>query len=292
MRWPGSATGRPRKRRRKHGRRLTSATPAPKAHPKRRRKTGTRRAPMPLMRIRWKRPGRRTLRLAGGLALGIAAFFGGRVAMERLAVLPSFAVREIEVRGIEHADLDEILALAAVLPGEPWIGLDRATVRFRVQSHPWVQRARIHRPWVGRVRIQIQECRPIARIHVDGRKYGLCEDLRIVPDSPDQVGLPVIRDFGSGRAVDSEALARGVEYVRALREFGLDGTLVVDLRRGTGDRIELPDVGFAIEVERRIPAAEVARNAAAFLEKLDGEGGARGTLRLISEGTAVWTASA
>ena len=50
--------------------------------------------------------------------------------------------------------------------------------------------------------------------------------------------------------------------------------------------------GFAATVEGPVPPDSAARNVAAFLETLDGTGSARGTLRVISESTAVWRAAA
>jgi hypothetical protein len=127
---------------------------------------------------------------------------------------------------------------------------------------------------------------------VDGQRYGLCPDLRLVPVMGDEGELPVIRDFASGRKVDPETLARGLEYVTQLRELGFHDTLHLDLRKANVDVILLPDRGFAAEVESALAAPVAARSVAAFLETLDAEGGQRGTLRLISEGTAVWKASA
>lgn len=212
--------------------------------------------------------------------------------MERLVAHPAMAIREVRVEGAVQADVAQIRALADVVEGDPWLAVDPDRIKFRLEAHPWVRRARVQRPWPGQVRVRIEECVPVARIRVDQRSYGLCGDLRVVPLPDETDGLPEIRDFGSGSGADEEWLARGLAYLEALRDTGVVEPVRLDLRRDGADWIVLPDRGFEAEVDGRIPAPRAARNVSAFLERLDGEGGSRGTLRLIAEGTAVWKGAA
>jgi cell division septal protein FtsQ len=289
---PGRARG-VSGRRRKHGRRLPARSaradrkaPAVRHRPRRRL-----RAAIPL-RFRWGRPGRRAGLAAFAALLALGAALGARYGVEWLAARPFLAVREVRVEGARTADADELQALSGVTPGTPWLTLDTHGVAFRLESHPSVRRARVRRPWPGRVVLDVTECQPLAVIRVDERPYGLCDDLRVVPLPEGDADLPVIRDFASGRGADPEELERGLEYVRVLRKLGITQHVRLDLRRDDCDVIALPERGFEAEVQERLPAGAAARDVAAFLERLDEEGGGRGTLRLISEGTAVWKASA
>jgi hypothetical protein len=155
-----------------------------------------------------------------------------------------------------------------------------------------VDRVRVRRLWPGKVRIDVRECRPVARVEIAGRTYGLCEDLRIVPARGEADGtLPLVR--AEGRRADPVALARALDYLRGLAEAGVEepGRLEVTVAPGEPDRIRLGR-GFAATVEGPVAPELAARNVAAFLETLDGTGAARGTLRVISESTAVWRAAA
>jgi hypothetical protein len=226
--------------------------------------------------------------------LGVAVGVGGRIGWRALAAHPGLAVREIEVVGTEHAAEEELRALAGVVVGDHWLDLDRDAIRFRLRSHPWVADARVRRPGPGRVRLVVEECEPVARIRVAGEVHGVCRDLRVVP-AVDGSTLPVIAVTSAGRGgsgTNPEILARGVDYVAALEDLGLGETEAFEVEvGGECDRIRFPRRGFDVRVEAPMPATAAARNAAAFLERLDAEGASRGTLRLISEETAVWRAA-
>ncbi|MBZ0270022.1 FtsQ-type POTRA domain-containing protein, partial [bacterium] len=234
----------------------------------------------------------RVLLIALGVALTPACVLLGRAGVTWLAEREALAVREVRFVGCAQATEDDLRALAGVAPGDRWLTLDTDGVAFRVESHPWVDRVRVARPRPGRVVVRVRECRPVAVIQVQGRSYGLCEDLRIVPGTGGQEDLPIIRDFDSGAGADPEALSRALEYVRVFREYDLAHGLRLDLHAKGGDVIALPSQGFSARVEGRIAASRAARSVAAFLETLDAEGGGRGTLQVISEKTAVWRASA
>jgi hypothetical protein len=216
------------------------------------------------------------------------------VAWARLAAHPAFTVREIEVVGNRRATAAEIVELAGLVPGDRWLDLDAAEIRSRMRAHPWVARARVGRPWIGRVRLAVEECVPVARIRLAGGVYGVCEDLRVVP-GVENPALPLITEVGGGRSrgsLDPSALARGIDYVRALARESLAGNEPIELELASeGDLLRFPERGFDLRVTASVEPGAAVRNAAAFLEKLDARGASRGTLRLISEETAVWKAA-
>lgn len=233
---------------------------------------------------------RRRLVVAGVLVLLALIPLG--YAAQRLARLPAFAVRAVVVKGAERVDAADLLELAAVEPGMPWFALDRRAVELRLESHPWVERAHVRRPWPGRVNLCVQECDPVARVEIAGRTYGLCEDLRVVPAGAPE--LPLVRTRSKGREkTDPDALNRALDWVEVLRKARIAGDepVLLEVAQGEGDRVVLPKRGFTVSVDEAIPVSLAARNVFAFLETLDEEGGSRGTLRLISSSTAVWRAA-
>ncbi|MFN8176536.1 MAG: FtsQ-type POTRA domain-containing protein [bacterium] len=231
---------------------------------------------------------RRTVALAAlGALLCIPLAIGAR----HLAANKVFRIRTVVVQASAHVGEDEIRSLAAIEPGMPWFLFDRRAAEERLEAHPWIERARVRRPWPGRVRITVEECQPVARVEVAGRTYGLCDDLRIVPEG--DAALPMVRGHDGREKTDPEALARSLDYVAALRKAGIAGHEPVDLdvAGGTGDCLVLPDRGFTVTVDELVPVPVAMRNVLAFLETLDAEGGSRGTLRLVSGDTAVWRAN-
>jgi hypothetical protein len=230
--------------------------------------------------------------LLGAAATGLAAVtvLVARVAVERLAMHPALAVREVEVLGAVRIPLEKIRKLADIGLGDPWLSLDGRAARFRISSHPWVQSVRVTRPRPGLVRLRIEECVPIARIVVQGREYGLSRNLRILPGVGEEDALlPLIRG-----PLGEDPLSRGAAYAEAIQGTWIAGEGPVEFLIGSEapDQIRLPALGFEASIEDSIPPRSAVQNVAAFLETLDGEGASRGTLRLISEETAVWEAAA
>ncbi len=233
---------------------------------------------------------RRRRRVVAVAVLALLALVPLSFAARKLAQHPAFAVRSVHVKGAERVAAEDVLELAGVAAGQPWAGLDARAVELRLEGHPWVARAHVRRPWPGRVNLCIQECRPVARVEIGGRIYGLCEDLRVVPSGDPE--LPLIRSRGREKT-DPDALARGLDWVELLRRAEIAGAepVQVDVHQGEGDRVALPKRGFTASVDETIPVRLAARNVLAFLETLDEEGGSRGTLRLISGDTGVWRAA-
>jgi hypothetical protein len=236
---------------------------------------------------------RRILIGAGGLALAAAAAWGIRVGVPKLVAHPALAVREVTVRGAETVAAEEVLRLAAIPSGSPWLAVDTRAVRFRLHALPAVHEVHVRRPWIGKICLDVRECPARARVVIAGEEYGVCDHLQIVPaPDEDRDALPLIR---TGRGpVDPGELARGMAYLEQIRRRGLADGESIELVLGSDgrDRIRFPDRGFAAAMARPIPPPDAIRDVAAFLEKLDAPGAARGTLRLLSEGTAVWSARA
>jgi cell division septal protein FtsQ len=158
----------------------------------------------------------------------------------------------------------QLLRLAAIEPGSSGLALDTAAIARRVESEPWVRRARVWRPWPGSVRVSVDEYEPVARVEIARRIYGICRGLQVVPSADE--ALPLIRTRGR-EATDPDALGRGLEYLASLRKAGLlkRERVELELTAADGDRLTLPDRGFAAVVDGSVPIPTAVENAS-FLE--------------------------
>ena len=94
-------------------------------------------------------------------ALGLLAFIG----MALLWTLrhPAFAVRTISVEGdLLHNSVLTIRANAAPRLAGNFFTLDLSTARDAFEAVPWVRRAVVHRVWPNRLRVQLEEHKPVA----------------------------------------------------------------------------------------------------------------------------------
>ena len=146
---------------------------------------------------------RRVLVWAAVLIAAAALVAGGFVEAKD----PRFALSGVAVTG-ERKTPQEQIVLAAAFPrgANVWL-LDTAGARRRIEALPWVQTAAVRRSWPNRVRIDVVERSPVARILLPPRgdaeepveQAGLIDaSLRVLAvepaDASSEAGsLPVLR---------------------------------------------------------------------------------------------------
>jgi cell division protein FtsQ len=104
----------------------------------------------------------RGLVFAKGLAIVAflaGAAWGGQRAVRHVIASPRFALREVRVGPTLHVRHDELVALAAVGPGDRLLSIDTDAVAARVASHPWVASARVRRELPSALAIDVTERR-------------------------------------------------------------------------------------------------------------------------------------
>jgi hypothetical protein len=240
------------------------------------------RAPLPGMKL--PSLSRRAAIAGAALLLVVCAGFAAR---------GKIAVKKVWVEGNSHASEKEILSIAGVQPGDPWLLFDAAGVKRRVRTHPWIDDVVVGRPWPGSVRLAVRENVPVALLDWGGERHGLAEDMKILPaHAADSSALPQIRGFThrGKRGIDLEALERALIYVKALRRERTVSSIpvILTLHPSGRDVLAAPGMGIDVVLEEAIPPEILIKNFAAFLETLDSPGECRGTLRVFSKTTAVW----
>lgn len=249
--------------------------------------------------LRLPEPARPRVRVlvAGGLVLVLVAMtFAFRDRITELSRHPRLRLASIEVVGNRRTEAAEIVRLSGLKEGAPWLTLDTDRARRFLRTHPWVDDVRVERPWIGRVKIAVRECVPVAVLEWAGTRHGLAEDMRILPAEADSGGvLPTIRGVASRskRGIDLASYERAFEYVGAIRrESGVAHLpVIVTLDPAGRDVILVESKGVEAILEEPVPPSQAVKNLAAFLETLDTPGSVRGTLHVFSGTTAVWTGS-
>ena len=139
------------------------------------------------------------------LACLAGAVVGGRQLVRHVVASPRFALREVRADATLHVSRDDILALAAVTPGDRLLAIDTDAVAARVATHPWVASVRVRRQLPSALAIDVVERRAVASALL-GTLYLIDESGRPFKranlDEAD--GLPVI----TGVARDQYTLAR------------------------------------------------------------------------------------
>jgi cell division protein FtsQ len=109
--------------------------------------------------------GRRLVGVAkvlAAVAFLAAAVWGGARAVKHVIASPRFALQDIRVGETAHVGRDDVLALAAVAPGDRLLAIDTDAVAARVAGHPWVASARVRRELPSALVIDVVERRAAA----------------------------------------------------------------------------------------------------------------------------------
>lgn len=148
---------------------------------------------------------RRRLLFLGAVALaGVGSPVWGPAV---LRTIPAFNAAGIDVAGARFVGEEEARALAAIPPGTS-IWDDHSEAESRLESHPLIEEARIHRQGFSRLRLELREVRPIALVSapalepVDGRG-------ELLPIDPSQhaLDLPILlgASVEGGRVAEEDA---------------------------------------------------------------------------------------
>jgi cell division protein FtsQ len=249
------------------GRAAGQAAP-PRRRPAADRRIAERRKAIAAARVRR----RRRLLLWGLVALALAA---GTV---QLARTPLFDLAAVRVEGTTALGRDQVLAAAAVRPGQPYLGLDLAAIRGRVAALPRVAAVRVVRDYPAGLRIVVTERAPVASVRKAAAYWLVAADGTVLdaagskpPGLPHVAGVPLPADVRPGsRLPPGNPLANALtalggmrpdlrRQVAAVRAHSLDG-LQFRLQDGTrvlyGLAVEQPAKDAAVLLVRRKLAKE------------------------------------
>jgi cell division protein FtsQ len=155
-------------------------------------------------------------------AVGAGGYFG----YQWLMTSDRFAVKEIEVRGTERTNREQVLELASISRGDNIFRLGRDDIERALEHHPWIRRASVTRQLPRRLIIDIEENQPAAVVELDGLYLADATGAvfkRAEVDKGETSGLPVITGIGRDEYLsDPDAaqakIRRGLEIHRTYHD--------------------------------------------------------------------------
>ena len=186
----------------------------------------------------------------------VAAILVAAMAVMWLARQPFFAIRSISVDGdVARNSVSTIRANAAPKLAGNFMTMDLGAVRRAFESVPWVRLAVVRRVWPNRLRVQLEEHRPVAIWGTEGGAEKLVNSFGEVfeanvgdveddalptldgPDGSSAHMLTMLDKLGMTFApletrVDSLALSS-----RGSWQATLDGGAVIEIGRGSDDDV-------------------------------------------------------
>ena len=107
------------------------------------------------------------------LLILVVLSFLGRWFHEFLRTSSSFNIEKIEIQGLNRLKEKEIRALLSLEPSQNIFAINPKRIRERIETHPRIKEAVVHRRPPKRVAIQIREREPLALISQGGDLLGI-----------------------------------------------------------------------------------------------------------------------
>lgn len=181
---------------------------------------------------------RRFVVVAAAAALGATSpLWGPRV----LRTVPAFYVSEVEVTGDRFVAPDAARELAAI-PPDASVWDDHRAAADRLETHPLVEGARVRRVGLRRLRIELEEVRPVALVPTPVlRAVGGEGDLLPLDPAIHGLDLPILQEARvEADRVSDEDSRRALAALDRLELLNPDfAERVSEVRHLPGDALEL-----------------------------------------------------
>jgi cell division protein FtsQ len=211
-----------------------------------------------------------------GVVLFLVVVFAAPPIWSSVKTHPYFLIGSVEVEGNLRISDDEITALAGVRAGQSLWDMSARTIVFRVEAHPWVQKARVRIEAAGRTVIEVDERKPIAIVRFDELYYVDRRGHVLGPlNREDSRNFPMITGLeeGTQRAFAPVALPRTAQLLRwCERRRTINDLSEVHVDREAGITLFPADVNVAVELGWGRWTEKLNRSArvfAAWQERLD-----------------------
>lgn len=204
---------------------------------------------------------RRALQLRALVVVGaVLALWGTWAAVSGSQL---FEIKDIEVVGSTRLSADEVIALAALDPGETLLRVDGGEVAARLKSNPWIADAHLSRRIPSTLRIDVKERVPAAVVDTGTTFWFVESSGRVLAESiaSSATVVPVIRDVPDfvaepGTESESEALRNALRVLGGLTDElrasvrTVSAPLVSETALLTASGVEIM-VGEAVNMEEK-----------------------------------------
>lgn len=127
------------------------------------------------------------------------------------------SLANIEVEGMVRVDASDVAAISGLKAGWPLASLDLDAVRRRLEADPWIADAKVSRSWPRRVRIELVERVPVARLGTG--KWVAVDGVLLSPRGTEVFPLLVGQGYKGGRI----PMKRAAESLEGLLEMERSG---------------------------------------------------------------------
>ena len=212
----------------------------------------------------------RAVLVAGALALTWAAWAA-------LSNSGLFAIERVTVEGARELSVEEVVAVAAIEPGETLLGIDEHDVVGRLESLAWIESADVVRRYPSTAMLRIEERERFVMLDLGSTFWALDRSGRVLGESVPATTTPVplIRDVPAFVPVAGEIVTAG-EVKNAIKVLaGISSELLPRVKMLSSPSAEETSLITDTSVEIMIGRAEqLSEKSALALEIMAEQGSA------------------
>ncbi len=170
-----------------------------------------------------------------------------------------FVIHHLTVEGHHYASAEYVQSLAGINVGDSLLNADPDTIRRRVLSGQWIDKAVVQRYWGGTMHIRVQEKRPMALWRGPKGVFLIDRNGSVISESPDRrfAGLPLVVGYGAHRAA--------FDIITMMEQSPLPGYRMRSLVFVSSRRWDVHFSGNKADVVIRLPAKDSAKAWQRFL---------------------------
>lgn len=166
------------------------------------------------------------LRLGIWLCLAISSTLIVLFAIAYISSSDVFLTKQIEIKGCNHVEIDEILPLLDLEEGDNILSWDITNARQRMLGNPWVKDVSISRSFIpSSVEIQINEHFPAATLEFNDKRYLISKNGKVFAPAPEQTLGFIIQapDYSptDARQELNDILKKAIDAVKIIETKGL-----------------------------------------------------------------------
>ncbi|MHB1018212.1 MAG: cell division protein FtsQ/DivIB [Coriobacteriia bacterium] len=188
-----------------------------------------------------------------------------------------FAIERVTVEGASELSIEEVVAVAAIEPGETLLGIDEDGVVERLESLAWIESADLVRRYPSTALLRIEERERFVMLDLGNTFWALDRTGRVLGESVPATTTPVplIRDVPAFAPVVGE-IVRADEVGNAIRVFaGISSELRASVKTLSSPSAEETSLITDTSVEIMIGRAEqLSEKSALALEIMEEQGSA------------------
>ncbi len=132
-----------------------------------------------------------------------------------------FQMEKTVITGCVKTTDQEVLALSGVQPKQNLLSFNTGKVERRIEANPWIEQARVHSEFPGKLVIDVRERKAVALMRKDQTLYLVDEQANPFKklDENESAELPILTGFSESGPENRDLIRKSIELLKFLGRY-------------------------------------------------------------------------